>query len=240
MAPPKKQSEGFSTLEVFRPVKDLGRFLGLVHHYGNEIFGNDGGSSLSTAYQVVGEKSETRNLVEDTGAPRLKVNDDPRLTLLYLQAPMRLRVHSNLNWLVNELDPHKRRKSGLRNNLEQAGLQYDIPRQEGLQICCDDLEVLPNHLLDTKDLVLTLTKESAVTDMLKDQAGICVRALLNRSTKASSPYVATPNIPIARFPADSSWEDRSWLRSELLPYVSSIGRLSLGDFDCKVAIYNEQ
>ncbi len=240
MASPNREQEGYSSLEVFRRVRGLDKFLGLVHHYGYQIFGNDGITSYSTPYNVeCGDKATTRYLVQDTGSPRLSVNDKPHLTLLYLQAPLRLNVHSNFNWLVNELNPNRRHKSELRRNLEQSGLQHDIPKQEGVQICCDDLMIQPNYLLNTKDLVLTLSESLPVTDMLKDQAGILARALIghSQSKKAASPYMSPPGIPSARFPEDSSWDERNLLREELMQYIPTIGRLALGDFDCKVSIH---
>lgn len=249
--PPNQSEEAYTSLEVFRPAIGAEKFLGKAHHYGYKIFGNDGVTSITERVQPSQEEAEEigLSLVEaadvsttnGAGAPRLVVYEKIRVPLLTRRSPVSMNVDSHFKWLSNEINKTGKNKGELRRRLDRAGLQYGITNESPLELWCDGIRTEPDHYYNSKELVWvphvrhqeSLEDDSSVFDMLGEEAGICFRALLRHSPKARFADGKNGlNIPFARFPRDSTKEERDKLEGQLAKFLPV--RLVLKDIDSRI------
>lgn len=244
MAERPNTREDFTYLEIYRPViGGVSDFLDEVSLVGNEVFGQKFGGLRTEPKVEISEAGveEVVHNVKSIESPRLSVYPEGtmRMDLLDRRVPPQMNYASSFRYQASRLikkpgdtvyrpierseEEKKRRleqskRESLAFRFEQIGSRYGIYDNEHLEVPLKGFDISVDPMLEHTGLELRLLPdpEAAVTRMLIEQAGVCLRSLGLKSAKAAFPYAPTSlGIPFARLPEDSALREESIFLQEV-------------------------
>ena len=254
--------EDFTYLEIYRPViGGAGEFLDEVKSIGQEMYGSKFSGLRTEVRLEQGEDGELEPVMStvpvETSRALVYPETSLRLDLLDRRVPPQMNYASRFRWAASrlikkpgdtvyrpiersELEAKRRLNEKTRQSLaykfEEIADDFGIYDLEHLELPFKAIAIPVDPPLEHTGLELSLLPDpsSPVTRMLVQQAGLCLRGLGLKSSKAAFPYSPTTlSVPFVRLPRDSSnINDERFIQEiqELLPL-----RLILGGFKDNVA-----
>lgn len=254
--------EDFTYLEIYRPVTGgATEFLSEVNVIGSQVFGQKF-NALRTELVLEPDDAghvEPTMATYPIGTAQITVYPEEtlRLDLLDRRVPPQMNYASRFRWAASrlikkpddapyrpivrdEIEARRRLDEKTRQSLayrfEEIADEFGVDDLDHLEIPFRSLAIPVDPPLEHRGLELSLVPDPAspVTRMLVKQAGLCLRGLGLKSSKAAYPYSPTQlGVPFVRLPQDSSRKKENHFIdavTDLLPQ-----RLVIGNFKDSVA-----